>query len=145
MNESTFCAEAGAIFASKRVAVDSRTGAEVKEVTKTLALSRRISVTETIHCSSSWTKALARNMTDKLNEKGVGDDGAMDWLATINLDDKIVVDVASCAPAQGSIVTPRRLRIMHNNFLEKHGCADGFAGCRYKRSGLVGSRDHTQT
>ena len=80
----------------------------------------------------------------QVERKGVGDDGTMDWLAKFNFDDKIVVDDASCAPAQGSIVTPRRLRIMHN-FLEKHGCADGFAGCRYKRSGLVGSRDHTQT
>ena len=59
----------------------------------------------------------------------------------VNFDVKIIVDDASCAPALGSIGTPRRLRIMHN-FLEKCGYTDGCAGC--KRSGLIGSRDHTQ-
>ena len=34
-------------------------------------------------------------------------------------------------------------RIMHN-FLEKYGYTDGCAGCRFKRSCLVGSRDHNQ-
>ena len=56
----------------------------------------------------------------------------------VNSDDRIIVDDASCAPG-----TSRRLRIKHN-FLEKYGYTDGCAGCRYKRSRFVGSRDHTQ-
>ena len=89
-----------------------------------------------------WNFDLIKGMRGTLDQPDPSRPGSRIPIV-VNSDNKIIVDDASCAPEQGSIGTPRRFRIKHN-FLEKYGYTDGCAGCRYKRSRFVGSRDHTQ-
>ena len=85
MKDHIFRAEADAIFASKRVAVDWRTGAQVKDVTKTLALSRAspsttFTLTKTNPLLIVMDVSTGEKYARQVERKGVGDDCAMDWL-----------------------------------------------------------------
>ena len=61
----------------------------------------------------------------------------MQMIGPEHVEEPVAVEAA---PSEA--VIPRRFRIM-TDMLAAYGCSTGCAGCRQKRSGFAGARDHT--